>query len=92
MLNNRHLSVKEQAERINQLLGGLYAYYGIAGNIQSLKKLYRFTDRYWRHVIGSRSQKGSVTWTRYTFLERVFPLQQPRIYLPHSMMEAKAVL
>ena len=92
MLNNRHLSVKEQAIRINQVLVGLYAYYGIGGNMQSLKKLYRITDRYWRCVLSSRSQKGTITWARYNFLKKVFPLRQPRIYLPHFMMEDKAVL
>ncbi len=92
MLNNRHLSVKEQAIRINQVLVGLYAYYGIGGNMQSLKKLYRVTDRYWRCVLSSRSQKGTITWARYNFLKKVFPLRQPRIYLPHFMMEDKAVL
>jgi group II intron reverse transcriptase/maturase len=92
MLENRHQSVRKQAERINQILRGLYAYYGIGGNIQSLKKLYRVADRYWRCVLSSRSQKGSITWARYTFLKKVFPLQQPKIYLSHAMMENKAVL
>jgi len=35
----RHFQVIEQQIRVNQLLRGLYGYYGIAGNFRSLQKL-----------------------------------------------------
>jgi hypothetical protein len=43
----RHRSLKEQAEAINQILRGHYAYYGLAGNFWSLRKVYRRVARYW---------------------------------------------
>lgn len=92
MRGNRHYTLKKQAADINQVLRGHYAYYGIAGNMKSLNRFYRIIDRYWRRVLISRSQKSYITWERYNSLKRIFPLQQPRIYLPYAKMEAKAVL
>src|SRR5438477_8814606 len=34
----RHLSIREQAEKLNRVLRGHYAYYGIAGNFRALQK------------------------------------------------------
>ena len=92
MLKNRHLSIKKQRGDINQRLRGHFAYYGIAGNMPSLNRLYRIIDRYWRKVLISRSQKAYITWEKYNRLKKIFPLQQPRIYLPYVEMKNKAVL
>jgi len=89
---NRHYTLKKQANDINQMLRGHYAYYGIGGNMNSLKRFYRIIDRYWRKMLISRSQKSYITWERYQNLKRIFPLQQPKIYLPYANIEAKAVL
>ena len=74
------------------VLRGHYAYYGVAGNIGSLKRFYRIVDRYWPKVLTSRSQKGNITWERYQYLKKLFPLQQPKIYLSYTDISAKAVL
>src|SRR5262249_17410146 len=42
----RHDPLKEQAEQINQGLRGHYAYYGIAGNVGSLLRVYRHVHHY----------------------------------------------
>ena len=43
---DRHKPLGEQAKGINQILQGYYAYYGMGGNIMSLHRIYRFTERY----------------------------------------------
>ncbi len=35
----RHLSIREQAEKLNRVLRGHYGYYGIAGNFRALQAI-----------------------------------------------------
>ena len=44
----RHYKISDQAGEINIILRGHYAYYGVAGNLRSLVKVYRVVARYWR--------------------------------------------
>jgi RNA-directed DNA polymerase len=43
----RHLTIPDQVGDLNAVLRGHYAYYGIAGNIRALQKVYRAVERYW---------------------------------------------
>jgi RNA-directed DNA polymerase len=43
----RHLSIREQAEKLNRVLRAHYAYYGIAGNFRALLQVHRGVERYW---------------------------------------------
>lgn len=88
----RHSSLGEQSEKINQVLRGHYAYYGLGGNVKSLFKIYRFTERYWHKMLCSRSRKSYIPWTKFQFLKQVFPLQRPKISVPYSRMKSLAVL
>jgi group II intron reverse transcriptase/maturase len=88
----RHYSLREQVEKINQLLRGHYAYYGVGGNFKSLFKIHRFAERYWHKMLSSRSRKSYVTWERFQSLKQVFPLQRPKLSLPYMRMKALAVL
>jgi RNA-directed DNA polymerase len=69
----RHEPLKEHAEQINQFLQGHYAYYGVAGNLGSLQRVYRSIERYWRKMLSSRSQKGKVRWE--VFLKSSAPIR-----------------
>jgi RNA-directed DNA polymerase len=42
----RHHRISDQVSEINAVLRGHYAYYGVAGNIRSLRKVYRVVERY----------------------------------------------
>lgn len=42
----RHDSVKDQGTALNHVLRGHYAYYGVAGNLPSLRKVHRAVERY----------------------------------------------
>ena len=55
MRRMRHLPVREQVADLNVVLRGHYAYYGIAGNIRALQKVYRAVVRYWHKMLCSRS-------------------------------------
>ena len=56
----RHFAITDQAQEINLILRGHYAYYGIAGNRRSLLKVYRTVERYWRRMLRSRSRDGQL--------------------------------
>src|SRR5450759_3881207 len=50
----RHYKIGDQAGEINIVLRGHYAYYGVAGNLRSLVKVYRAVARSWRRLPSSR--------------------------------------
>jgi len=60
MRRMRHSPLQDQADHLNQMLRGHYAYYGIAGNIRALRKVHRAVECYWRKMLSSRSWKGKV--------------------------------
>ena len=92
MRDIRHWSLKDQVFRLNQVLRVHYAYYGVAGNWRSLHKVYRFVERYWHKMLGSRSWAVRITWAVFHRLRDLFPLQRPKIYLTYGQMQAGAVL
>ena len=78
----RHHSVADQAAQISQFLRGHYTYYGIGGNLRSLLRLYRITERYWHKMLCSRSQKSYIPWEKFQQMKLTTPIQQPRLYMP----------
>jgi RNA-directed DNA polymerase len=92
MRRRRHLPVGEQANHLNQMLRGHYAYYGIAGNIRALQRVHRAVERYWRKMLSSRSWKGVVRWVRFQRIKAQFPLQRPKLRLSYRELQAIALL
>jgi hypothetical protein len=92
MRRMRHLSIQQQADNLNQMLRGHYAYYGIAGNIRALQRVHRAVERYWRSTLRSRSWHGQVLWKQFQQIKVRFPLVRPRLFLPYSELQAIAVL
>jgi hypothetical protein len=88
----RHWSLREQADAINQVLRGHYAYYGLAGNFWSIRKLYCRVARYWYKMLCSRSWRGSFTWEVFNRVLERFPLQRPKLRLTYSQLQSHAVL
>ena len=88
----RHEPLHEQARQINQRLRGHYAYYGIAGNVGSLLRVYRNVERYWRTMLSSRSQKGTMRWEVFLSIKGTYPLQRPKLHLPYRRLKQYAVL
>ncbi|WP_245001205.1 group II intron reverse transcriptase/maturase [Caldalkalibacillus thermarum] len=88
----RHWPIPEQVEKINQMLRGHYNYYGMAGNLKSLYKVYQATDKYWHKMLCSRSRKGYVTWERYAQIKSWFPIVRPRISIPYKELKLYVIL
>lgn len=76
---NRHRTVPEQWGALCRKLRGLYAFYGISGNIPSLRSLRYEVLCLWWKWLGRRSQKGRMPWSRFQAILRAFPLPLPRV-------------
>ena len=87
-----HYPLRKQQAKINQVLQGHYAYYGLGGNMKSLDKMLHLTRRCWHKTLNKRGGKKLVTWEKFHALEQKFPLQKPRLYLPCEDMTKMAVL
>jgi RNA-directed DNA polymerase len=87
-----HAPVPPQQHALNQYLRGHYNYYGIAGNIQSLLRLYRLTEKLWRKTLSRRSQDGAVHWEKFQKLKRSFPLVRPKLSITYGDFQAYAKL
>ena len=75
----RHLPLREQVKQINAHLRGHYQYYGVPFNSRSLARLYRYAIKMWRKALGRRSQKGRLTWAKYTTILNYYPLTKPKL-------------
>jgi RNA-directed DNA polymerase len=76
---NRHMSIKEQWEKLSQKLKGYYQYYGIRGNYDSIDWVYYMLRVAWRRWLGRRSQKGYLNKEKFQKILDTFPLPKPRI-------------
>jgi RNA-directed DNA polymerase len=92
MRRMRHSPLQEQANNLNQMLRGHYAYYGIAGNFRAMQRVHRAVERYWRKMLSSRSWKGTIWWKQFQQIKTQFPLLRPRLSLPYAKLQAIAVL
>ena len=88
----RHLSIREQAEKLNRVWRGHDAYYGSAGNFRALLQVHRGVERYWRKRLSSRSRSGGMTWEAFHQIRERFPLMRPKLHLPYRALQASAVL
>ena len=89
----RHYAISEQVGEINAALRGHYAYYGVAGNLRGLVKVYRVVERYWRRMLCSRSWAGHrLTWDAFNQIKERTPLLTPKLRLPYRELQALAVL
>ncbi len=61
---NRHISIGEQQQKLNQKLRGHYAYYGVTGNSGSLSRFLWEVERRWRKWLMRRSRQRTMTWAR----------------------------
>lgn len=92
LLHIRHNPVREQWKLINVRLVGHYNYYGVGGNIYAIDHFYYFTLRFWRKALSSRSQNGKVNWAKFNHILKLFPLRQPKLFLPYAAMKSLVTL
>ena len=77
--SHRHAPVAWQHQQLVQKLRGHYAYYGITGNEQRLRRMQREAIRLWRKWLNRRSQRRSMRWERFARLLEHYPLPRAKI-------------
>jgi group II intron reverse transcriptase/maturase len=75
----RHQPVAEQHSALRRRIRGHFNYFGVNGNIRSLRLLVRHAERAWFKWLCRRSQRARLTWERFTDLLKDFPLPRPRV-------------
>lgn len=78
--DNMHEDLHTLVQRINKKLTGMYAYYGINGNLKDLKDLYTYVKFRIYKTMKRRSQRIFKFEKYLTMLERM-PIKEPRIYV-----------
>ena len=92
MREMRHCKIKDQANKINEMLRGHYNYYGMGGNLNSLIKIQYKAEKFWKRMLSSRSLKGFINWDKFKEIKNEFPILQPKIRIPFGKMKSYAML
>jgi RNA-directed DNA polymerase len=77
---HRHWSVFDQWEMLCQKVRGHYAYYGVTGNGRMLSNFREAVARAWRKWLKRRNRKRDMTWERFAWLTKRYPLPSPKIH------------
>jgi group II intron reverse transcriptase/maturase len=77
--SHRHDSVKEQHAALTRRIVGHFNYFGVNGNLHSLRILVWQAERTWRKWLSRRGQRTPLSWKRFKDVLRVFPLPEPKI-------------
>lgn len=75
----RHWPVDEQAAALGQKLRGHFNYYGLYGNSRAISNFHYEVICLWRKWLSRRSQKGWLTWGKFSRLLARNPLPPPRL-------------
>jgi hypothetical protein len=68
---DRHRALADQHRMLSQKLRGHFAYYGITGNADALKRFRRGAIGLWRKWLSRRNRDGPIAWDRmYRLLQR----------------------
>jgi len=86
--DHRHLSLREQQQKLNQKLRGHDAYYGVTGNSAALSRFHREVERRWRKWLNRRNRIRTMKWEKFRALLRCHPLARPRAI--HSVLRHAA--
>jgi RNA-directed DNA polymerase len=76
--DNRHLSIREQQQKLNEKLRGHYAYYGVTGNSGALSRFLWEVQHRWRKWLYRRSRTRTMNWVRFRRLLQRYPLEGVR--------------
>jgi RNA-directed DNA polymerase len=75
----RHKPVAVQSKELGAKLNGHYAYYGVAGNSDSINRLHHEVTRLWKKWLDRRSQRAKMTWEKFKRLIARHPLPAARL-------------
>jgi RNA-directed DNA polymerase len=85
----RHDPVPQQGAWLQRVVQGHYNYYGVPGNMRSMKSFQTQVERYWFRALRRRSQRHRLTWSRFRSLAKRW-LPKPRIVHPYPNMRFDA--
>ncbi|MGE0172493.1 MAG: group II intron maturase-specific domain-containing protein [Oligoflexales bacterium] len=89
----KHWPVADQARLLNSILRGHFNYYGLPGNSVCIQNFYYLAVRYWRFVLGNRSQNGRLTWEYFEqSILQVNPIVKPRLKFTYTTLKTHAML
>lgn len=77
--DHRHQEVRQQHATLVRKVQGHLNYFGVNGNIRSLRRFLRRVQQSWFKWLTRRSQRARLTWERYLDLLRDLPLPRARI-------------
>jgi group II intron reverse transcriptase/maturase len=77
--DNRHLPVRDQHAKLVRRVRGHLNYFGVNGNIHSLRRFVRQAQRSWFKWLNRRSQRARLNWARFSDLLEGLPLPEARI-------------
>jgi group II intron reverse transcriptase/maturase len=78
----RHESRANQHAALSRRLRGHYQYFGVNGNLRSLRLVQRQAARVWLKWLRRRSHRARrLTWKRFHAYLDAFPLPRPKIYV-----------
>jgi group II intron reverse transcriptase/maturase len=78
----RHESRANQHAALSRRLRGHYQYFGVNGNLRSLRLVQRQAARVWLKWLRRRSHRARrLTWKRFNAHLDAFPLPRPKIYV-----------
>jgi RNA-directed DNA polymerase len=75
---NRHISLSEQQQKLNEKLRGHYAYYGVTGNSGALSRFLCEVERRWRKWLLRRNRNRAFNWVRFQRTLQRYPLARVR--------------
>jgi len=77
--SHRHQPVKEQHAALVRRIEGHFNYFGVNGNLRSLRRLVHEVARAWHKWLRRRGQRRPLNWTRFQDVLRRLPLPTARI-------------
>ena len=80
---NRHQPLAAQHQTLGQKLRGHFAYYGITGNSEALRRFRDAVARLWRKWLSRRQSAPPLTWAAFQGLLKQYPL--PAAVAVHSV-------
>ncbi len=84
----RHRALADQHRTLSQKLRGHFAYYGITGNADALKRFRRGAIGLWRKWLSRRDRDGPIAWEKMYRLLARYPL--PPAIVVHSVYRQAA--
>jgi RNA-directed DNA polymerase len=76
---HRHWTVKEQHAALTRRVQGHINYFGVNGNIRSLRRFLRQVGQKWYRWLRRRSQRTRLNWVKFLSLLKVYPLPTARV-------------